>query len=45
MPHDLEDFVDQMGAEISAEYRRIQRNALEDQERRGTRAKEIGPNY
>jgi hypothetical protein len=30
MSHDLEDFVDQMSAEISAEYRRIQRSALED---------------
>jgi hypothetical protein len=30
MSHDLEDFVHQMSAEISAEYRRIQRTALED---------------
>jgi hypothetical protein len=30
MSHDLEDFLDQMSAEISAEYRRIQRSALED---------------
>jgi hypothetical protein len=30
MSHDLEDFVNQMSAEISAEYRRIQRSALED---------------
>ncbi len=28
MSHDLEDFLDQMSAEISAEYRRIQRSAL-----------------
>jgi hypothetical protein len=30
MPHDLEDFVNEMSAELSAEYRRIQRSALED---------------
>jgi hypothetical protein len=30
MSHDLEDFINQMSAEISAEYRRIQRSALED---------------
>jgi hypothetical protein len=30
MSHDLEDFLDQMSAEISAEYRRIQRSAQED---------------
>jgi hypothetical protein len=30
MSHDLEDFINEMSAELSAEYRRIQRSALED---------------